>query len=631
MGPRLSDSILLPRPREIRDGHGAFRLRAETRIVLHADAREAFPTAQRLQAGLAVLPGTGCTIEAREKAGGLEGEIRLALGGRDAEKIPPQGYAIGITPEAVSLSSPDAPGLFYAAATLLQIIRQTGNSVPCGSISDSPDFPVRGVMLDISRDKVPTMETLFALVELLAGLKVNQLQLYTEHTFAYARHKEVWAGASPMTGEEILLLDSYCRERYVELVPNQNSFGHMHRWLALPRYRGLAECPDGFTWPWGATSRQPFTLDPSNPGSFSLLEELYAELLPHFSSRLFNAGCDETFDLGQGKSRERCAREGKGRVYLDFLFKIHELVKRHGRTMMFWGDIVMQHPELVGALPRDAIALEWGYEADHPFAEHAARLAASGIPFYVCPGTSSWNSVVGRTDNCLTNIRAAARAGLHAGAAGCLTTDWGDDGHWQPLPVSYLGFAAGAALSWCVARNSDTDFTAEMDLHVFRDSRRVMGKLVHELGNVHEKGGWKIHNESFLFHLLQFPDDRGMPDSLTEEKFAQTRRSIESIASGLAEARMDLPDSLLIRDEYANAVRLLLHACDRGLALRRGTIDSGETRARCAADLRIIIGEYSRLWMARNRIGGLSDSVRGLERLLERTGEVLPSAYRSQM
>ena len=70
------------------------------------------------------------------------------------------------------------------------------------------------------------------------------------------------------------------------------------------------------------------------------------------------------------------------------------------------------------------------------------------MPWWVCPGTSSWNSLAGRTENCLANLRAAARAGLAHGATGFLNTDWGDNGHWHFLPVSFLGIAAGAALSW---------------------------------------------------------------------------------------------------------------------------------------------------------------------------------------
>jgi hexosaminidase len=205
-------------------------------------------------------------------------------------------------------------------------------------------------MLDISRDRVPTMARLYALVDQLAALKLNHLELYTEHTFAYANHREVWAQASPMTAAEIRELDAYCRARHVELVPNQNSFGHLQRWLKHPRYRDLAECPDGHE-AWGAWRAYPFSLNPLDPRSLALLDELYAELLPNFTSRRFNVGCDETVDLGQGRSKEACATRGKGRIYLDFLQQVHARVTQHGRTMHFWGDIILHHP---GADPRAA-------------------------------------------------------------------------------------------------------------------------------------------------------------------------------------------------------------------------------------------------------------------------------------
>jgi hypothetical protein len=476
--------------------------------------------------------------------------------------------------------------------------------IPAGEILDWPDFPVRGVMLDASRNKVPSMQTLYSLVDLLSGMKINHLQLYTEHTFAYSAHRDVWAEASPMTAEEVLLLDSYCRERLIELTPNQNSFGHLQSWLRLPRYRELAECPEGFEWPWGGRSEEPFSLDPSNPGSLKLLEGLFDELLPNFESTLFNVGCDETVDLGQGKNRQLCEKVGRGRVYLDFLLKIHKLVSERGRTMLYWGDIIMEHPDLVPELPADAIALEWGYEAGHPFDEHGAKLRASGVPWWVCPGTSSWNSFAGRTENCLANLRAAARAGLAHGATGFLNTDWGDNGHWQFLPVSYLGLAAGASISWHHA-GRETDFARELDAHVFLDRAGVMGGLARDLGNAYTRTGLRIHNESALFQVLRYPDRTSPPEGLTPAALAETRRWIESVAARLDGARMDLADASLIRDEYSLTVRLMLLACDR--AAGRST-----TREMLAD----IIGEFRGLWLARNRIGGLSDSVRRLEALV---------------
>ena len=143
-------------------------------------------------------------------------------------------------------------------------------------ITDWPDLAVRGVMLDFSRDKVPTMETLLALVDRLASWNVNQLHLYTEHTFAFRDHEAVWRDASPVTAEEIRALDAFCGDRHVELVPNQNCLGHMERWLRHPRYAPLALAPDGFVE--HGRRRPPSTIDPANPASLELVRGLLADL-----------------------------------------------------------------------------------------------------------------------------------------------------------------------------------------------------------------------------------------------------------------------------------------------------------------------------------------------------------------
>ena len=507
-----------------------------------------------------------------------------------------------------------AAGVFYGRQTLTQIRRQCPDSLPVCAIEDWPDFLVRGVMLDVSRDKVPTMATLFALVDELAEWKVNHLELYMEHTFAYRNHRDVWALASPFTAAEIQQLGAYCRERFIELVPNQNSFGHMHRWLDLPRYRQLAECPDGFEWPWGGRGGT-FSLNPTDPGSVELLAELYAELLPNFSSRKFNVGCDETFDLGQGRSKAECEKRGKGRVYLDFLKQVYKLTQRHGRTMHFWGDIILHHPELVAELPRDVVVLEWGYEENHPFAEHGALFAKTGIPYYVCPGTSSWCSLSGRTANCLGNLRVAALQGRQHGAVGYLNTDWGDHGHWQYLPVSYLGFAAGAALSWCHDANRDDNFIAALDLHVFHDEAGILGRLAHDLGNAYLQLNKPLGNSTGFFHLFMHGRENPVSREIPADGLRRALDCIDSVMQPLRQARSNRPDAELILAEFAQTARMIRHACRYGLRDDPQALDS---------DLRDLMGEHNRLWLARNRVGGLIDSARRFEiRLAEHTAAAL--------
>jgi hypothetical protein len=538
---------------------------------------------------------------------GLSIEIDPGVGPSDVER---QTYRLTIDGRRIRIQAPDAAGAFYGVMTLTQLARQYGDRLPQLRIDDSPDFVRRGAMLDVSRDKVPTMKTLFELVDVFAGLKLNELQLYTEHTFAFQRHPLVWAAASPLTGEEIMQLDAYCRARHIDLVPNQNCFGHMRRWLIHDAYRHLAECPDGCSTRWGVIA-EPFTLCPGDPGSIALVAEMFDELLPHFTSSLFNVGCDETVDLGSGRSMAEVEARGVGRVYLDFVLKIHALVRRYGRTMQFWGDIIMEHPELVPELPRDAVAMEWGYEADHPFADHGAKFAAAGIPFYVVPGTSTWNSLGGRTDNAIGNLLNAAENGLRNGAIGYLITDWGDRGHLQPLPVSFLPFAFGAAVSWCQSENRNIDLARRVSLHLFGDPTGATGQFAYDLGNVSTKIPGRIHNAAAyaLGVVLSDDDLRERITGVTIDRAVIKRVNkeldrLERIIPGLKIGR---DDAALIKREFAYAMHLIRCGMDR-LAREKVPALAMDERARRAAR-RKAVAEHEKVWRARNRIGGMRDSL----------------------
>jgi hypothetical protein len=510
----------------------------------------------------------------------------------------PQGYHLSITPAYCRIISRDAAGIFYGRQTLAQLQRQFPATLPCLEIEDWPDFPVRGVMLDISRDKVPTMPTLFSLVDRLAQWKINHLQLYIEHTFAYRGHEEVWKSASPMTAQEIRELDQFCKARFIELVPNQNSFGHMERWLRHPRYLPLAEAPDGSETPWGFRWKGPFSLCPTDPRSLDLLSDLYSQFLPNFSSPLFNVGCDETFDIGQGRSKDECLKRGVRQVYLEFLSQVSDRVSKHGRRMMFWGDIILHEPALIKQLPPGAIALNWGYEAIHPFETEAKQFGQSGVEFYVCPGTSSWCSIAGRTDNMLANQRAAATQGLAHGAAGYLNTDWGDYGHLQYLPMSYAGLAAGAAMSWCLESNRNLPLPRALDIHAFEDAAGMMGTAAYDLGNVYKAVGPIIHNRSALFSVLVPTSTHTDPmEGITPQGLEAAEAAIDSAMRNVHASKIQTADAHLIKSEFENAAAMLRFACRKA----RGE-DPKE-------QLKQIIQNHRQCWLSRNRPGGLADSI----------------------
>ena len=350
--------------------------------------------------------------------------------------------------------------------------------------SNTALFARRGLMLDISRNRVPRIETLHSLIDALQVLNYNELQLYTEHTFAFAEHKTVWQHASPMTAREILQLDEYCAGRGIELVPNQNSFGHMERWLKHADYKSLAECPEGFEHPVAGWRDSGSTLCP-NSDSAAFMDKLYTELLPNFRSCQLHVGGDEPWELGKGRSAERVEREGKHRVYLDFMKQLFALAKKHGHTAQFWADIIMEQTDLVSELPEGVIPVIWGYEADSPFAKQCRIVEEAGFrdQFYVAPGAGHWNSFSGRLGVAKANIHLAAKHGLANGARGLLLTTWGDNGHHQPWFTLYPALIIAAAE--CHGQSLDETELAEIiDALFYPDESRGQGTSICALGHI---------------------------------------------------------------------------------------------------------------------------------------------------
>ncbi len=525
--------------------------------------------------------------------------------------LPAQGYELRIEREGVELAAADAAGSFYGEATLAQMARLGDGSLPAGVVRDNPDLPVRGVMLDISRDKVPTRERLEALIERLASLKVNQVQLYSEHTFAYRNHSEVHAQASPLDAEEIRQLDAFCRDRHVELVPNQNCLGHMNRWLAHERYRPLAIAPDGFTDPYGIT-RPPMTIEPTDPRSLALIRELLAELLPLFSSRRVNVGLDEAWELPASRLDD----------FMAWVTTLRGLPELDGREMLMWGDMISGHPDALARLPEGVTVCEWGYDDWYPFDERCAALAGAGVPFWVTPGTSSWMSILGRVTNARNTCRKAAEAALAHGGAGYLNTDWGDLGHLQQPVISEPGLAYGAAVSWCLDSNADLDLGAALSAHVFGDDTGSLAEALLALGDAHRLVSPQFPNMSTLVMNLYYPQlhvGRGLTRGLTAGELDEVDACLEGAREAVARARPDRADASVLGDEVVFSIDLvaLLQRDARARLEGDGSLASVPqgARDRLAVELESLVERYRRLWLANNRPGGLADSVTWLENL----------------
>ena len=543
------------------------------------------------------------------------------------EELGREAYTLTVTEDGILITYGDDAGAFYGMSTLVQIIENCGGMIPYLSIEDYPAFPTRGYMLDIGRNKIPKLTEMMDLVDLLASIKINHLELYIEGVpFEYPSFTHMWEGLDILPGEDILALDEYCKERFIELVPTQNHFGHMDRWLKK-EYRHLAECPDGFTF-MDNFYPEPRCLNPLDPRSAELARGIAEDLLPYFSSDKFNICCDETLELGQGRAKEACEAEGMGRVYLDFLNKVHTVAATHGKQILFWADIIKDFPELLPELPENAVALEWGYYPDMPPAKNCKLLQSYGVRYFVCPGTNAWNTMLGRTNQMIANVRMAARNGQAYGAEGLLNTDWGDEGHHQAIPTSYSGILYGAAMAWSPVESHDMDLAGVLDTLIFKDTARIMGQLVLDAGNYYEEeGAHPVNTTHSMWMFINGLDAPQLAKDTKTEDYDHVDTYLNELEARLCRVNLTCDKADLILDEYRFAFRIvhLMQIIGRYfVAVNEGNQEQQIIRLKeLCTKIPSIIGELRRTWLIRNRYGYLDESVERFARIQRQAEEKL--------
>ena len=270
----------------------------------------------------------------------------------------------------------------------------------------------RGIHDDISRGPVPTLDYIKKQIRTCAAYKLNLFSLYIEHVFDYTTHPLIGPKEGALAAGEVKELVEYARRYYVTILPEQQAFGHLHHVLKNEIYNDLAELPHGHV------------LAPVNEKSYELIRDLYAELIPLFPGPLFHIGADETGELGRGKTKARAEKVGLGRVYLEHLKRVSEILKPYDKRLMFWGDIAMEYPELLGILPKDAIAVAWHYNPDPAFDKRLAPYKDAGLSLFVAPGANNWSRIFPNLGAAFVNIRNFVRDGQKYGALGMLNTTW---------------------------------------------------------------------------------------------------------------------------------------------------------------------------------------------------------------
>jgi hypothetical protein len=521
-----TDAIrLIPQPKQLKPTGETFSLTRDVRLAL-ADARQADDR----------HAADDFIDDVRETAGGLalsvgrRGARRTILIGalhlapvRDALKranlsVPPdlneEGYVLSVSPDEVVVAGKTAAGTFYGLQTLKQLVRgeAPGAFIPGVRIVDYPSMRWRGLSDDISRGPVPTIEYVKRQLRTLAAFKMNMHSFYMEHTFASRSHPLIAPEGGSLTPEEIRELVAYARRYHIEIVPEQQTFGHLHKALKFEKYNELAEVPYGDM------------LSPQQEGSFRLVADWYKELAELFPGKFFHIGADETFELGQGQSREEVKARGVGAVYFGHLRRVREILQPYNRRLMFWGDIALNHPELIGQIPKDLIVMNWTYGARDDYTARIKPFKDAGLEQFVCPGVSNWNQVFPNLDNAARNIANFVRDGQKAGALGMLNTNWDDDGE-TLFEMTWYGVVLGAAASWQEGQLDVAQFERNFDWAFFRRDGDSLARALRALGSVNTLLGTNTTNP--LFWQEPFTNAFQERSRALSEKTRQMRLAVE--------------------------------------------------------------------------------------------------------
>jgi len=338
-----------------------------------------------------------------EKSAGWK--LQVAFGGdRGSDQVyfktdltlPAEGYSLEVQKNRVEIKASQPAGFFYALQTLRQLLPAEIESsqkqekvkwlVPVISISDSPSFPWRGYMLDVSRHFFSKAEVL-RMIDNLSFHKINTFHLHLTDDQGWrieikkypkltevgawrvdredkpwdSRPKQVSVEKASYGGfytqEDIKEMVAYAQSRFVTIVPEIEMPAHVTAALAAyPQY----SCTGG-----------PFTVLPGgvwpitdiycagNDSTFLFVEDVLSEVIDLFPSKYIHIGGDEATKTEWEKCpkcQKRIKTEGlknTGELQSYFIKRIEKFVNSKNRVLLGWDEI------LEGGLPPKATVMSW--------------------------------------------------------------------------------------------------------------------------------------------------------------------------------------------------------------------------------------------------------------------------------
>ncbi|MGZ3873361.1 MAG: beta-N-acetylhexosaminidase [Mucilaginibacter sp.] len=285
-------------------------------------------------------------------------------------------------------------------------------------------FMVRGFHIDL-RIQVMTMDALKAFALNLSKAGINTLIMEWEGTYPFEKHPLI-PNRYAYSKAEIVSFISYCKGLGIDVIPLQQSFGHVEYILRNDRYTELREDQKDFSQVCPLQTAQ----------DKALFTDLYTELAATHASKYIHIGGDETYLLGHDeRCRLKAAKQGKSRLYIDYIRMLCDIVIKLGKTPVLWADIALKYPDAIGLLPKGTVFVDWNYGWDmNRFGDHQ-KLMKSGYEIWGAPAlrSSPDNYFLTQWEKHFKNLRDFVPAAKAMGYKGIVMTSWSTSGQYSPV------------------------------------------------------------------------------------------------------------------------------------------------------------------------------------------------------
>ena len=283
---------------------------------------------------------------------------------------------------------------------------------------------VRGFHLDL-RIQVMKLPALKAFARELHQQGINTIVMEWEASYPFEADPQI-GSRYVYSREEVKDFVGYCHQLGIDVIPLQQSFGHVEYILRNNKYAALRE--------------DEHDLSQVCPAKTELNRELFTRLFKDMAamhaSPYIHIGCDETHLLGHCPiCKKLAAEEGVSKLYFDHVKMLCDIVVSLGKRPVLWADIALKHPEYIQLLPKQTVFVDWNYGWDlDQFGDHQ-KLVNSGYEIWGAPGLRSEpdNYYLTRWQHHLDNIASFIPECRKLGYKGIVMTSWSTSGVYDAL------------------------------------------------------------------------------------------------------------------------------------------------------------------------------------------------------